>query len=136
MSGVLLDGTDYYRSEQVSCSCCSTRTARNGQVTYTHKAILPVIVSPVQSAVISLPPEFITPQDGHAKQDCEQAAAKRWIASAPEIFQTQAVTLLGDDLFSRQPMCEAVLDKKFGYCLKTLYRKGYKVFPSASNVVS
>ncbi|MEL6488375.1 MAG: hypothetical protein AAFQ95_00305 [Cyanobacteria bacterium J06621_3] len=70
-----------------------------------------MIVSPAQSAVISLPPEFITPQDGHAKQNCEQAAAKRWIASAPEIFQAQAVTLLGDALFSRQPMCEAVLAK-------------------------
>ena len=112
---VALDGTDYYSSEQISCPCCSTRTARNGQVTYTHKAILPVIVSPVQSAVISLPPEFITPQDGHVKQDCEQAAAKRWIAAAPEIFQMQAVTLLGDDLFSRQPMCEAVLDKGLSF---------------------
>ena len=104
-----LDGTDYYSSQKISCPCCSKRTSRNGQVTYSHKAILPVIVSPAQSAVISLPPEMITPQDGHAKQDCEQAAAKRWIASAAKLFKNQAVTLLGDDLFIRQPMCEEVL---------------------------
>ena len=112
---VALDGTDYYSSENISCPCCSKRTSRSGQVTYAHKAILPVIVSPAQSAVISLPPEVITPQDGHAKQDCEQAAAKRWIASAATIFEAQSVTLLGDDLFSRQPMCEAVLTKGFNF---------------------
>ena len=112
---VALDGTDYYSSEKISCPCCSKRTSRSGQVTYSHKAILPVIVSPVQSEVISLPPEVITPQDGHAKQDCEQAAAKRWIASAPQIFKAQSVTLLGDDLFSRQPMCEAVLASGFNF---------------------
>jgi len=112
---VALDGTDYYSSLKIGCPCCSTKTSRSGQVTYSHKAILPVIVSPAQSAVISLPPAVITPQDGHAKQDCEQAAAKRWIASATEIFKGQAITLLGDDLFSRQPMCEDVLTNEFNF---------------------
>ncbi|WP_205879162.1 hypothetical protein [Leptolyngbya sp. BC1307] len=84
-------------------------------MTYSHKALLPVIVAPGQAAVVSLPPAFITPQDGHSKQDCEQAAAKRWIGSAPAIFEQQAVTLLGDDLFSRQPMCEAALAESFNY---------------------
>ena len=112
---VALDGTDYYSSQKISCPCCSKRTSRSGQVTYSHKAILPVIVSPAQSAVISLPPEMISPQDGHAKQDCEQAAAKRWIASAPKRFKGQSVTLLGDDLFSRQPMCEDVLAHQLNF---------------------
>jgi len=112
---VALDGTEYYSSQKVSCPCCSTRTHRNGQVSYSHKALLPVIVAPSQAAVVSLPPAFITPQDGHSKQDCEQAAAKRWIGSAPAIFEQQAVTLLGDDLFSRQPMCEAALAEGFNF---------------------
>jgi hypothetical protein len=38
-----------------------------------------VIVSPGRSAVVPLVPEFIVPQDGHDKQDCEIAAAKRWL---------------------------------------------------------
>ncbi|MEL6629355.1 MAG: ISNCY family transposase [Bacteroidota bacterium] len=74
-----------------------------------------MIVSPHQSSVISLPPAFITPQDGHAKQDCEQAAAKRWIATARAFFEHQPVTLLGDDLFSRQPMCESVIANRFSF---------------------
>ncbi len=36
--------------------------------------------------VISLPPEFITPQDGHQKQDCENAAAKRWIKQYAPLY--------------------------------------------------
>ena len=31
---VALDGTDYYSLQKISCPCCSKRTARNGQVTY------------------------------------------------------------------------------------------------------
>ena len=64
---VALDGTEYYSSQKISCSCCSTRTHKNGLVTYYHQALLPVIVSPNQESVISLPPEFISPQDGHEK---------------------------------------------------------------------
>ncbi len=29
--------------------------------------------------IIPLVPEFVIPQDDHEKQDCENAAAKRWI---------------------------------------------------------
>jgi hypothetical protein len=38
------------------------------------------MVAPGKPAVIPLEPECITPHDGHAKQECEQVAAKRWIA--------------------------------------------------------
>ncbi|MEO1445612.1 MAG: ISNCY family transposase, partial [Cyanobacteria bacterium J06635_11] len=65
---VALDGTQYHSSENIHCSCCSKKTSRNGKVTYSHQALLPVIVAPGESSVISLPPAFITPQDGHEKQ--------------------------------------------------------------------
>ena len=77
---ICLDGTEYHSSSKISCECCSTRNHRNGKVTYSHTAILPVIAAPNFAEVISLPPEFVTPQDGHEKQDCETAAAKRWIS--------------------------------------------------------
>ncbi|MEM9005738.1 MAG: ISNCY family transposase [Cyanobacteria bacterium P01_F01_bin.86] len=112
---VALDGTEYYSSQSISCPCCSKRTSRKEQVTYSHKAILPVIVAPRQSAVISLSPAFITPQDSHAKQDCEQAAAKRWIGDHQSMATARSVTLLGDDLFSRQPMCEVAIANGFNY---------------------
>jgi hypothetical protein len=106
---IALDGTEYFNSKKLHCQSCSSRTHQNGTVTYFHGAILPVIVAPEQSQVISLAPEFITPQDGHEKQDCEVAAAKRWVGAHASNFAGQPVTLLGDDLYSHQPMCEAIL---------------------------
>ena len=117
------------------------RTHKNGTITYFHSAILPVIVAPGQSQVISLAPEFITPQDGHQKQDCEVAAAKRWLETHAPEFQGQAITLLGDDLYSHQPMCQQViggnelylyLSRNVSYCCLRLveipgwYRRGKK----------
>jgi len=126
---VCLDGTEYHSSSKISCECCSTRNHRNGKVTYSHTAILPVIATPNCAEVISLPPEFVTPQDGHEKQDCETAAAKRWISKHRHLFQGQAITLLGDDLYSRQPMCQHCLDAGMNFiftCLPTSHSSLYE----------
>jgi hypothetical protein len=50
-----------------------------------------VVKIPIEQ-VISLDPEFITPQDGRDKQDCETAAAKRWIQRHANIFTPGGVT--------------------------------------------
>jgi hypothetical protein len=112
---VTLDGSEYYSSKKIKCDCCSQRKSKNGEVTYFHSALLPAIVHPEESAVVSLPPEFITPQDGADKQDCETNAAKRWIASHQHFFAGQPITLLGDDLYSRQPMVEHCAKYGFNY---------------------
>jgi hypothetical protein len=126
---ICLDGTEYHSSSKISCECCSTRNHRNGKVTYSHTAILPVIAAPNCAEVISLPPEFVTPQDGHEKQDCETAAAKRWISKHRHLFQGQAITLLGDDLYSRQPMSQHCLDNGMNFiftCLPTSHSSLYE----------
>jgi hypothetical protein len=110
-----IDGTDYYSSQKVCCEKCSSRVHRTGSVTYFHRAILPVIVAPGKEQVIALAPEFITPQDGSEKQDCEQAAAKRWVRSHAADFDPGSITLLGDDLYSRQPLCELCLQQGFHF---------------------
>jgi hypothetical protein len=38
--------------------------------------------------VVPLRPEFIRPQDGQAKQDCEINAAKRWLAAHAAQYST------------------------------------------------
>src|SRR5260370_35617581 len=55
------------------------------------------------------------PQDGHAKQDCERAAGKRWLAKHAEQIAPHGVTLLGDDLYSNQPFCTLVLHNRFNF---------------------
>ncbi|MBW8003577.1 MAG: hypothetical protein FVQ80_16455 [Planctomycetes bacterium] len=65
----------------VHCPNCLTKEHRDGTITYYHNALLPVVVVPGSSRVIPLAPEFIRPRDGKEKQDCENAAGKRWIGN-------------------------------------------------------
>lgn len=93
---IALDGTEYFSSNQIHCQHCSSRTFRNGTTQYFHTVVTPVIVCPGNSKVIPLIPEFVVPQDGHNKQDCENDAAKRWIQKYAEQYVYQGITVLGD----------------------------------------
>lgn len=106
---IALDGTWYHSSKKICCPCCSHLEHTHGEITYYHSALTPVIVAPGQSEVIALRPEFITPQDGHTKQDCEIAAAKRWLEQNATRYLEGPVTLLGDDLYAHQPFCRRTL---------------------------
>ena len=112
---VALDGTNYFSSQVIHCHNCLTRRLSNGQTLYYHAAITPVIVCPGHAQVIALPPEYIMPQDGHIKQDCERAAGKRWLAKHAKQIAPHGVTLLGDDLYSNQPFCALVLQQRFNF---------------------
>ena len=112
-----LDGTEYFSSRQIHCPQCSTRTLKSGDTHYFHSVVTPVIVCPGQSQVIPLVPEFIKPQDGHDKQDCETAAAKRWLVQYGHRFSPLNVTVLGDDLYCRQPLCQQLLAQHFNFIL-------------------
>jgi hypothetical protein len=55
------------------------------------------------------------PQDGHAQQDCEQAAGKRWITPHAATLVPPHVPLLGDDLYSKAPFCALALNQGFTF---------------------
>ena len=111
------DATWYFssQSKNICCPHCSCIEHTDGQTTHFHSAITPVIVRPGHGQVVPLRPEFITPQDGHAKQDCEIAAAKRWLAAHAARYSTGNDTLLGDDLYAHQPFCRQVLRHGFHF---------------------
>jgi len=108
---VAIDGTEYFSSKSIHCANCSHRELTNGKTNYFHSVMTPVIVQPGNETVISLEPEFIVPQDGHEKQDCEIQAAKRWVEKWGDFYAKRGVTILGDDLFSRDPFCRALKNK-------------------------
>jgi hypothetical protein len=54
-----LDGTRYFSSQKLNCACCSTQGHANGQVTYFHTVLTPVLVKPSADKVIPLAPEFV-----------------------------------------------------------------------------
>jgi len=105
---IALDGTEYFHSKSIHCHNCSTRQRGKGGKEYFHAMLGVTLVAPGHAKVIPLQPEFIAPQDGAEKQDCENAAAKRWLAAHGEQYARLNPIYLGDDLFSRQPLCEAV----------------------------
>jgi len=114
---VAIDGTEYFSSKKIHCDNCSHRTLNNGETNYFHSVLTPVVVQPGNEHVIALEPEFILPQDGHEKQDCETEAAKRWVEKHAAGSAAKGVTILGDDLFSRQPFCQLLKDKRFHFIL-------------------
>ncbi len=126
---IALDGTWYFSSKKIHCKNCSVMHHRDGTITYYHSAITPVIVAPGQKHAISLFPEFITPQDGYKKQDSEIVAAKRWIYKYAGKYVVRWITILGDDLYSRQPFCEDLLELGFHFilvCKQTSHKTLYK----------
>lgn len=108
---VAIDGTEYFSSKKIHCEQCSCRTLQNGESYYSHSVLTPAIVQAGNERVFSLEPEFITPQDGTEKQDCEIQAAKRWFEKHGDFYAKQRITILGDDLYSRQPFCQLLKEK-------------------------
>jgi len=112
---IALDGTWYYSSDKVHCENCSHIEHKSGQITYYHSAITPVIVGPGKPYAIPLRPEFIIPQDGNTKQDCEINAGKRWLDNNGAFYNTGNETLLGDDLYAHQPFCRRALRNNYHF---------------------
>lgn len=104
---IALDGTHYFASEKISCAQCNHRVLANGHTQYFHTVVTPVLVQPDNPCVFALEPAFVEPQDGHAKQDCELQAAKRWLAAHGAFYAQRGATLLADDLFCHQPFWQA-----------------------------
>jgi len=113
---VSLDGTQHHSSAKVHCEQCRV-TIRGEKATYAHQVLLAMVGAPGQEQVIPLQPEFITPQDGHEKQDCEQAAIKRWVKEHAKEFAPWDVTVLTDDLHCHQPTCELLAEHEMYFIL-------------------
>ena len=113
---VPFEGTPYFSSQKIHCEHCSTRQHQR-KTTYCHQVVTPVIAAPNQSPVIPLAPEFIEPQDGHQKPDCELNASKRGLQQWGNRLSALRVTILGDDLYSHQPFCEVLLAQRMDFLL-------------------
>lgn len=114
---IACDGTSTISSQKINCPSCSQRKLANGELLYIHHVILPVLVKAGESRVLVLEPEFISPQDGHEKQDCERAAIKRWVKRNAKRLTDHKYTLLGDDLYACQPICALLLAHSFNFIL-------------------
>jgi hypothetical protein len=73
---VAWDGTEYFCSQKLGCPHCLTRQRANGRIENYHTLLAATAVAPGHAKVVPLFPDFIAPQDGAEKQDCERNAVK------------------------------------------------------------
>jgi hypothetical protein len=101
---VSLDGTGYFRSQQVHCdSCLERHNQKSGEITYSHQMLGAAIVHPEQKAVIPLAPEPIIRQDGERKNDCERNAAKRFFEKLRQDHPRLPLIIIEDALSANAP---------------------------------
>lgn len=99
-----LDGTGYFKSEQVHCENCLEKTyQRSGKTIYTHQMLGGAIVHPERREVIPLAPEPIIKQDGSNKNDCERNAAKRFLAKLRQDHPRLPLIIVEDALSANAP---------------------------------
>ena len=65
--------------------------------------ITPAVVSHGHAKAVTLKPEFIVRQEGHEKQNCEIATAKRWSYKHAHQYAEGNSNLLGNDIYAHQP---------------------------------
>lgn len=105
---IALDRTEHFCSRKIGCPRCSTRKRSDSGTEYFHAFLGATVVAPGHTQVLPLPAEFIVPQDGVEKQDCERAAAKRWLARHGAALAGFQPVFLGDDLYACQPIAQAI----------------------------
>src|ERR1700752_146572 len=105
---IALGGTEYFCFPKLSCESCSERKRANGKIEDFHAMVSAALVAPGHERALPLEPEFVTPQDGAEKQDCEARATHRWLAAHGPKYARLKPIYLGDDLSSRQATFAAV----------------------------
>ena len=120
LNGQLLfsvDGTDYFRSTKVSCSCCNVKNKKNGEIEYSHQALACSIVHPDRHQVFPLFHEDINKKKGETKNDSEQKAAKRLLPEIRKVYKSQKITILEDSLFATAPHLKMLKINNFNYII-------------------
>ena len=105
---VILDGTEYFRSEKINCPCCLECHHKDGRVDYYHQALVASIAHHNSKQVLPIIAEEIRRGDGVTKNDCETNAAKRLIPELAKRYCHLDIVIVADSLYSKSPIMELV----------------------------
>lgn len=100
---VSIDGVEHFSSTRVHCAHCTTRTRRDGTLSYHHAGLAAVVVNPAHEEVFPLDFEPVINEDGAKKNDCERNAAKRLCAALHEQYPELKIILIEDALYANAP---------------------------------
>lgn len=134
---VALDGTEYFSSKKISCSCCLTQEHKNGSITYSHKALQAAIISPNKRQVLPIMPEDISNTDGKDKQDCEINAAKRLIPKIKSAHPRMPKIWLADSLYTTDTFIKLLKSNPLdNYILRAKEGDNKKLYNTIDNMES
>jgi len=114
---VLMDGFEFFRSDQKGCDHCLEFHHQDGHIDYAHKALAACIAHPTAKRPLPLLLEEIRCEDGATKQDCEFNAARRLIPKLAKQHCHMDLIINGDGLFSKLPMVRVIRDAGLSYIL-------------------
>ena len=106
---VLMDGTQYFRSEVIHCPSCLKKEHQDGHVSYSHQMLSAVMAHPNHQEVIPFAPEPIGNEDGSTKNDCERNAAGRLLRRIRAEHPHLNITVVEDGLASNAPHIRDIL---------------------------
>lgn len=112
---IALDGVQHCSSNTIHCVNCNHKKLKSGEIQYFHSLLGTVLCTPNMKVALPLEPELVIPQDGHEKQDCEQVASKRWISKHGAYYASKGGIILGDDIYSREPICKEIKEAGLGF---------------------
>ena len=84
------------------------RKHRDNTRSYYHSMLSAAIVHPDQKEVFILDNEPIVKQDGNAKNDCEQNAAKRMFSNFNSLYSNELMVFAMDALYACNPIVETI----------------------------
>ena len=114
---IALDATQFFTSNSCSCGKCLTVKKKGQAIRYYHNAIQATLIDPEQKFIIPLLAEEIVNTDSTDKQDSEHKAAKRLLVKLRNKLPKLKIIILGDDLYSHEPMIELLKKLKMSFIL-------------------
>lgn len=100
---VSIDGVEHFSSTKIHCEHCTTRTRRDGTISYHHAGLAAVLLNPADEEGFPLDFEPILNPDGATKNDCARKAAKRLGTSLHEQYPNLQIILVEDALYANAP---------------------------------
>jgi hypothetical protein len=113
----VLDGSQYFTSEKISCPGCLIKEGKKGNVRYSHQIVQAAIMNPRRRQVIPLAPEEVKNTDGKEKQDCEINAGKRLLGRIRKSHPKLPLIIVADSLYNKQPTIEEITGLHMNYVL-------------------
>jgi hypothetical protein len=102
---VVLDGSEYFHSTQISCPHCLRQRQSNGETHYSHLVVSATVTRAGSHAILPLDVEEVRNREAEqAPQDCELTAAKRLVTRLRAEHRQLAMCLVGDDLYGHEPL--------------------------------